>query len=90
VIVTRAYLEHDDLTDRVPRPTYALVSGWAASDEADDFDAAIPWSDHASREELLAFIEAVNPRLVWTFAGEGHLLPELRAAGRDAVHLEAC
>lgn len=90
VIMSRAYLRHDDLKDRVPRPAYALVSGWAASEEGASFDAAIPWSDHASKADLLAFIEAVNPRVVWTFAGEGRLLPELRAAGREAVHLEEC
>ncbi len=87
VVVTRAYLEHNDLQEWIPRPRYALVSGWAASDEARDYDAAIPWSDHASRQELLAFIEAVNPSLVWTFAGSGRLAEELRAAGREARHL---
>lgn len=87
VIVTRAFLGYHDLRLNMPKPRFALVSGWAASPDAQEFDAAIPWSDHASRSELLQFIEAVNPKVVWTFAGEGKLLPELRAAGREARHL---
>ncbi|NLC56524.1 MAG: hypothetical protein GX774_06790 [Armatimonadetes bacterium] len=87
VLVTCAYLEHNDLGARLHRPKYALVSGWAATANARHYDAAIPWSDHASRAELLSFIEAVQPRLVWTFAGEGKLARELQAAGIGARHL---
>ena len=73
VIVTRAYLEHDDLTDRVPGPP-TLSSPGGPRPTGRRLRCRHPWSDHAFREELLAFIEAINPRLVWTFAGEGHLL----------------
>lgn len=88
ILITCGFLEFNpDLDDYVDNPSLALVSGWAAGDEAHDFDAAIPWSDHASREDLHEFVRRVNPSVVWTFAGEGALARDLRARGIQARHL---
>ncbi|HOS93936.1 MAG TPA: hypothetical protein PLD23_19765 [Armatimonadota bacterium] len=88
ILVTCGFLDYNpDLDHHVDNPSMALVSGWAADDEAHHFDAAIPWSDHASREDLHEFVRRVNPSLVWTFAGEGALARELRAMGVKARHL---
>jgi len=89
-LVTRAYLgfQDGDLSAMVADPVYILLSGWAATDERLGYDESVPWSDHASREELLDIVRAVAPREVWTFAGTGRLARELSAAGMAARHLE--
>jgi len=89
ILVTCGFLNFKpDLADYVDNPSMALVSGWAAQDdERRDYDAAIPWSDHASRDDLLHLIRLVSPSLVWTFAGQGALARDLRAQGIEARHL---
>jgi hypothetical protein len=89
-LVTRAYLgfRGGDLSAMVADPVTILLSGWAATDERLQYDESVPWSDHASREELLDIVRTVAPREVWTFAGSGRLARELRAAGVEARHLE--
>ena len=57
---------------QIPRPRTAVVSGWALDPGAIyryRCDAAFPLSDHADYPDLLRFVEAVNPRQVFTLHG---------------------
>lgn len=88
-VVTRAYLQHcrAALPAMVSEPFIVLLSGWAATDHAEQYDAAIPWSDHASREGLLSIVASVAPARVWTFAGDGSLARHLARSGLAAEHI---
>ncbi len=90
VVVTRSFLEYMPELPELLAPSFRiLVSGWALSEEAEDYDASVPWSDHASRDQLLRFVEDVRPEEVWTFAGRGELVEELRRRGYRAQHFGA-
>lgn len=57
---------------QILRPRTAVVSGWALDAGAIyryRCDAAFPLSDHADYPDLLRFVEAVNPRQVFTLHG---------------------
>jgi Cft2 family RNA processing exonuclease len=56
----------------LPRRRVAAVTGWALDPGAIyryQCDAAFPLSDHADFPDLLAFVERVQPRLVYTVHG---------------------
>lgn len=66
----------------------AAVTGWAV-DSATKYrygcDAAFPLSDHADYNELLAFVDAVQPRVVYTVHGfVREFAATLRARGIEA------
>ena len=66
------------------------LTGWAASDNRrwrSWADASLPYSDHADFNELLAYVEAVQPSLVYTVFGFPDLAAKLRSQGYPAVHL---
>lgn len=88
-VVTASYLARQPrgLQRMVPDPAYVLVSGWAAEGPVEPYEVAIPWSDHASRDELLSIVDQVQPELVWTFAGEGEMAEALGNRGIAAEHL---
>ena len=68
------------------------LTGWAASDSRHHWrrpaDASLPFSDHADYNDLLAYVESVNPRRVYTVYGFPDLAARLRAMGYPAVHLD--
>ena len=67
------------------------LTGWAASDNRrwrSWADASLPYSDHADFNELLAYVEAVQPSLVYTVFGFPDLAARLRSQGYPAVHLD--
>ena len=67
------------------------LTGWAASDNRrwrSWADASLPYSDHADFNELLAYVEAVQPSLVYTVFGFPDLAARLRSHGYPAVHLD--
>ena len=51
-------------------------------------DVSFPFSDHADYEELLAYVEAVGAKEVYTVYGFPDLARDLRARGYEARHLE--
>ncbi len=56
----------------IPRARTAVVTGWALDPSAIyryQCDAAFPLSDHADFNELLEFVDRVQPRLVYTVHG---------------------
>lgn len=71
----------------------AVVTGWALDRGAaarHGCDAAFPLSDHADFPDLLAFVEKVRPKLVYTLHGYAReFAATLRARGFDARALSA-
>ncbi len=68
------------------------LTGWAASNARHHWrrpaDASLPFSDHADYNDLLAYVEAVNPSRVYTVYGFPELAAKLRSMGYPAVHLD--
>lgn len=73
-----------------PRARTLYLSGWAV-DRATKYrlrvDEALPLSDHADFAELVAFVEQVQPRRVFTTHGPAAFADHLRRLGYDARHL---
>ncbi len=66
------------------------LSGWAASDSRkwrSWADVSLPFSDHADFNELVSYVETVQPKQVYTVYGFPELAATLRARGYPAVHL---
>lgn len=72
----------------IPRARTAAVTGWALDAGAIyryQCDAAFPLSDHADFNDLLAFVDRVRPRLVYTVHGFAREFAQtLRARGVEA------
>ena len=68
------------------------MTGWAASDKRRPWgksaDASLPFSDHADYNDLLAYVETVKPKQVYTVYGFPDLAAKLRSMGYPAVHLD--
>lgn len=74
--------------NRIENKRVANISGWAM-DSSSRFmgrvDASFPLSDHADYNELLAFVQAVNPSLVYTVHGFAEeFAADLRSRGIEA------
>jgi Cft2 family RNA processing exonuclease len=72
----------------LPSTRTAMLTGWAM-DEATRYrhrvDAVFPLSDHADYPELLAYVEAVQPRRIYTVHGFAtEFAADLRSRGWDA------
>lgn len=69
----------------------AVATGWAVNASARfryQVDAAFPLSDHAGYDELLDFVEKVDPRVVYTLHGSAsEFAADLRNRGREAWSL---
>lgn len=66
------------------------LTGWAASDNRkwqSWADASLPFSDHADFNELVSYVDTVQPKQVYTVFGYAELAAKLRAKGYPAVHL---
>lgn len=71
--------------------TSIAVTGWAAAPGAPyrlDVDHALPLSDHADFDELIAMVERVAPRRVLCTHGPPAFVDELRSRGHNAEPLE--
>ena len=68
------------------------LTGWAASNTRHHWrrpaDASLPFSDHADFNDLVAYVQAVNPSRVYTVFGFPELAAKLRSMGYPAVHLD--
>jgi Cft2 family RNA processing exonuclease len=87
LVVTAAYLEAMKNQLNVRGRRTAFLSGWAG-EGGTHFDTYIAWSDHADFEELIEFVERVDPGEVWTFADGGRFAAELNRRGRRARSLD--
>lgn len=79
------------LLNRIPAPRTAAITGWAL-DRGATFrlrcHAAFPLSDHADFNDLLRFVDLVQPRRVYTVHGFAReFAATLRARGLDALAL---
>ena len=72
---------------------YLELTGWAAGDGVKPWgrgrpgDASLPYSDHADFNDLVAYVEAVRPKQVYTVFGFPELAEHLRRKGYSAIHL---
>ena len=72
---------------------YLELTGWAAGAGVKPWgrgrpgDASLPYSDHADFNDLVAYVEAVKPKQVFTVFGFPDLAERLRRMGYAAVHL---
>jgi ATP-dependent DNA ligase I len=72
VLICPPSANRSQMLERIPRKRVALVSGWAVDPEAVyryQVDAAFPLSDHADYDDLLRYVELVQPRRVLTLHG---------------------
>lgn len=72
---------------------YLEMTGWAAGQSRRPWgggrpgDASLPYSDHADFNDLTAYVQAVQPRRVFTVFGFPDLAERLRQMGYAAIHL---
>ena len=72
VLICPPSANRSQMLERIPRKRVALVSGWAVDPDAVyryQVDAAFPLSDHADYDDLLRYVELVQPRRVLTLHG---------------------
>jgi len=76
------------MLEKIPRKRVALISGWAVDPDAVyryHVDAAFPLSDHADYDDLLRYVELVQPCQVLTLHGfAAAFASDLRARGFEA------
>jgi mRNA degradation ribonuclease J1/J2 len=79
------------LINRIPAARTAAITGWALDSGAIyrfRSQAAFPLSDHAGYDDLLRFVDLVQPKRVFTLHGFAReFAATLRARGIDALAL---
>ncbi len=85
VVVIPPNADRKRLLNSIPNTRTAVVTGWGLDPSARfryGCDAVFPLSDHADYDELLAFVESANPKLVYTLHGSAEsFAQDLRARG---------
>ena len=88
VVICPPNIPREKLIDRIPHRRVAVLTGWALDGSAIyryQCDAAFPLSDHADYEELLRYVELVQPQRVLTLHGfAAAFAADLRARGVEA------
>ena len=76
------------MLEKIPRKRVAMISGWAVDPSAIyryQVDAAFPLSDHADYDDLLRYVELVQPNRVLTLHGfAAEFARDLRERGIEA------
>lgn len=76
------------MLERIPRKRVAVITGWAVDPNVIyryQVDAAFPLSDHADYDDLIRYVELVQPRRVLTLHGfAAAFASDLRARGVEA------
>ncbi len=76
------------MLEKIPRKRVAMISGWAVDPNAIyryQVDAAFPLSDHADYDDLLRYVELVQPKRVLTLHGfAAEFARDLRERGIEA------
>jgi DNA ligase-1 len=76
------------MLEKIPRKRVAMISGWAVEPSAVyryQVDAAFPLSDHADYDDLLRYVDLVQPRRVLTLHGfAAEFARDLRDRGMEA------
>jgi DNA ligase-1 len=88
VLICPPSANRSQMLERIPRKRVAMISGWAVDPTAVyryQVDAAFPLSDHADYDELIRYVELVQPRRVLTLHGfAAAFARDLRARGVEA------
>jgi DNA ligase-1 len=88
VLICPPSANRSPMLEKIPRKRVALISGWAVDPDAVyryQVDAAFPLSDHADYDDLLRYVELVQPRKVFTLHGfAAAFATDLRARGVEA------
>ena len=88
VLICPPSANRSPMLEKIPRKRVALISGWAVDPDAVyryRVDAAFPLSDHADYDDLLRYVELVQPRRVLTLHGFAAVFAsDLRARGLEA------
>jgi DNA ligase 1 len=81
------------MLEKIPKKRVAMISGWAVEPNAIyryQVDAAFPLSDHADYNDLLRYVELVQPKRVLTLHGfAAEFARDLRDRGHEAWALSA-
>ena len=90
VVLLPPHLKRSQILDDLGPCRTAMLTGWAM-DRSCRFryrvDEAIPLSDHADFQELIALVRQARPAKVYTVHGFSEFAKHLRILGFDAVHL---
>ena len=88
VLVFPPHLAREKVLDRIKKKRTAVVTGWALDKNVTyryGCDAAFPLSDHADYDELLRYVELVQPKRVLTVHGfAAEFAADLRRRGVEA------
>src|SRR5262245_7764490 len=88
VLICPPSAHRSPMLEKIPRKRVAVISGWAVDPSAvyrHRVDAAFPLSDHADYDDLLRYVELVQPRRVLTLHGFAAAFAcDLRARGLEA------
>jgi DNA ligase 1 len=72
VLICPPSAAHSPMIDNIPHKRVAMISGWAVEPSAIyryQVDAAFPLSDHADYNDLIRYVELVQPKRVLTLHG---------------------
>ena len=88
VLICPPSANRSSMLENIPRKRVAFISGWAVDPNAVyryQVDAAFPLSDHADYDDLLRYVDLVQPRRVLTLHGfAAAFASDLRARGLEA------
>src|SRR5437660_7404536 len=88
VLICPPSASHSAVIGKIPRKRVAMISGWAVDPNAIyryQVDAAFPLSDHADYNDLVRYVDLVQPKRVFTLHGfAGQFACDLRERGVEA------
>ena len=88
VLICPPSASHSPMIQKIPRKRVAMISGWAVDPNAIyryQVDAAFPLSDHADYNDLVRYVDLVQPKRVFTLHGfAGEFARDLRERGVEA------
>ncbi len=88
VLICPPSANRSPMLEKIPRKRVAMISGWAVDPNAVyryQVDAAFPLSDHADYNDLIRYVDLVQPKRVFTLHGfAAEFARDLRDRGVEA------
>jgi len=88
VLICPPSASHSPMIQKIPRKRVAMISGWAVDPNAAyryQVDAAFALSDHADYNDLIRYVDLVQPKRVFTLHGfASEFARDLRERGIEA------
>jgi DNA ligase-1 len=88
VLICPPSASHSPMIEKIPRKRVAMITGWAVDPSAVyryQVDAAFPLSDHADYNDLVRYVDLVQPKRVFTLHGfAAEFARDLRERGIEA------